>query len=250
MSLPRALAPALLALLLSPLAALGAGCRSADPHAPHAAPGADADTAAEPNRDRHGMADVERYIEVLGSESRVAELRVPEVVAALALPADAVVADIGCGPGVFALPFARACPDGYVLAVDVEPRQLDALRERLLAEDVANVVPVLGSYSDPHLPPGRVDLIFVADTYHHLEDRVAYFERLARALAPGGRLALVEYLPGDLPVGPPADHKLPAGVREAELGEAGWRLERRFELHRYHAFDVWVRADDPVSPPR
>ena len=82
--------------------------------------------AGEPNRDPHGRADVDSYIEVLEHEGRVAEMRPDFVVGALELPRDAFVADIGCGPGVFALRFARACPDGVVFAVDIEPRQPNA----------------------------------------------------------------------------------------------------------------------------
>ncbi len=194
------------------------------------------------NRDRHGPADVDDYVERLARAERVERLQPELVVELLALPSDAVVADIGCGPGVFALPFARACPAGVVYAVDVEPRQLDALRARLLEEEVANVIPVLASYEDPHLPPGRADVIFVADTYHHLDERVAYLRVLAEGLAPGGRLVLLEYTPGDLPVGPPADHKVDPDARYLELELSGWELVKRFETHEYHDFEIWRRG--------
>ncbi|MCY2959097.1 MAG: class I SAM-dependent methyltransferase [Planctomycetota bacterium] len=229
------------------------GCRSAAPSAPAAQPSAEAappaahatkpeaqhEAPSATNRDPHGDPDVGRYVSRLASPDRIAELRVPEVVAKLALAEDSVIGDLGCGPGVFAIPFARAAHEGYVLASDVEPGQLDALRAALEAQDVRNVVPVLSSYGDPHFPPGRLDLVFVGDTYHHLRDRVAYFRRLQRALAPGGRLAILEYKPGKLPVGPAEDHKLPAGVREAELAEAGYALVERFDTHQYHDFEIW-----------
>jgi len=194
------------------------------------------------NRDRHGPSDVDEYIERLESPTRLSELRPGVVVERLALAPDAWVADIGCGPGVFALPFARALPRGLVFAADVEPRQLDRLRERTDEAGLRNVVPVLASYADPHLPDGRFDLVFIGDTYHHFSDRVAYVRELARLLRPGGRLAILEYKPGPLPVGPPPDHKLGPGELERELTEAGWRLETRFDTHAYHDFQVWVPA--------
>ena len=197
------------------------------------------------NRDRHGPPDVERYIEMLEREERVRYLQPDVVIEALRLPRDAIVADLGSGPGVFALRLARACPTGVVYAVDVEPRQLDALRARMTEEGIGNIVPVLASYDDPHLPPGRVDLILISDTYHHLSDRVEYMRRLLRYLAPGGRLAILEFKPGDLPVGPPAHHKLPEGQRQKELQEAGWERELRLDAHRYHEFEIWHRAPKP-----
>lgn len=228
------------AILLCALLGVLAGCRAGESSDRHADPAA---TSAR-NRDPHGNPDVAQYIAALASADRVAELRVDEVVSKLALAEDAVVGDLGCGPGVFAIPIARAVPEGYVLASDVEPGQLDALRGAIEAEGVVNVVPVLSSFADAHFPSGRMDVVFVGDTYHHLRDRVAYFRKLRRALAPNGRLAILEYKPGDLPVGPPADHKLPAGVREKELDEAGYALVERFATHAYHDFEIW-RARHP-----
>jgi SAM-dependent methyltransferase len=206
------------------------------------APVHEAHAPAEPNRDPHGPADVERYIRGLESAERLRHLRPDLVVESLKLPTDAIVADLGSGPGAFTLPLARACPEGIVYAVDVEPRQLDALRERVARARIANVVPVLAGHDDPFLPPLHIDLILIVDTYHHLSDRVAYFERLRRALRPGGRLAIVEAKPGDLPVGPPAHHKLPEGTRPQELRAAGWRLVERLDTHAYHDFEIWSSA--------
>jgi len=191
------------------------------------------------NRDRHGPADVDLYVERLQRPERVRELDPEGVIRALELPTDAIVADIGVGPGVMAIPMARHLTSGVVYGVDVEPGQLDALRARLLEEGVHNVVPVLASYSDPHLPPRGVDRILIVDTYHHLEDRVAYLRTLRADLAAGGRLVILEYLPGELPVGPPVDHKLSHEQRYGELRAAGFELETRFDMHRFHDFEVW-----------
>jgi SAM-dependent methyltransferase len=195
--------------------------------------------AARLNRDLHGPADTAHYLEVLQDPARIAELRVEHVVNELALAPDAWVADLGCGPGIFALPFARACPQGLVFAADVEPGQLDALRARIATQGATNIVPVLASYSDPHLPLGRFALVFIGDTYHHLSDRKAYMRRLARCLAPGGRVAVLDYKPGDLPVGPPADHKLPPGQRARELESAGYELLESLDSHQWHDFEIW-----------
>jgi SAM-dependent methyltransferase len=211
----------------------------AEPAAPIASPAPTNAPAPAANRDPHGNKDVAAYIATLESDTRVTEMRPDFVVEKLALAPDAVVADIGCGPGVFALRFARACPKGVVYAVDIEPRQLDRLREHLLATQIENVVPVLCSATTPHLPPGRCDVIFIGDTYHHLSDRVDYMRRLKSAFSPTGRLVLFEYKPGKLPVGPPPEHKLQPGELAKELTEAGYELVTDFASHPYHDFQVW-----------
>lgn len=208
-----------------------------------AAPAASAQ-AIEPNRDRHGNADVASYIAHLESASRVAELRIDTVLEKLALPTDAWVGDLGCGPGAFALAFAKACPEGVVLASDIEPRQLDVLNAKLRSSSVRNVVPVLAVEDDPRFPPASLDVVFVADTYHHLEDRVAYMRRLGKVLKPGGRLVILDYKPGKLDVGPPPEHKLKSGEMEGELIGAGWRRVERFDTHPFHDFEIWR----PVQP--
>jgi hypothetical protein len=201
----------------------------------------------EPNRDRHGPPDVQRYIEGLQRDARVRELDPEGVIRTLDIPPTAVAADLGVGPGVLAIPLARHLSEGLVYAVDVEPRQLDALRKRLREQDLQNVIPVLASHSDPFLPPHAVDWIFIVDTYHHLEDRVSYLRGLREEdLAREGRLVIVEYQPGDLPVGPPPDHKLSHQQRFGELREAGFEQVEVFDIHRYHDFEVWKAL--PVAP--
>lgn len=204
--------------------------------------------AQEANRDRHGPPDVARYVAALESDARVRDLDPEGVIRTLSIPRDAVVADLGVGPGVFALPLARHLERGLLYAVDVEPRQLDALREKLLAERLENVVPVLASYSSPHLPPDGVDWMLVVDTYHHFEDRVAYLRTLRGDLAPGGRLVILEYKPGDLPVGPPADHKLSHATRFAELREAGFEQVASYATHAHHDFEVWREKGTDIAP--
>jgi SAM-dependent methyltransferase len=190
------------------------------------------------NRDRHGPSDVEGYIESLESPERRAELEPERAVAELALAPSAWVADLGCGPGVFTLAFARALPQGVVFAVDIEPRQLDRLREHVREEHFENVVPVLASVDTPHLPPGKFDLIFIGETYHHFEDRVVYMRALRRALRSGGRLAVLESKPGR------GAHKveLEPGEMEDELRAAGWQLDVRFDSHADYDYTVWSPA--------
>jgi SAM-dependent methyltransferase len=191
------------------------------------------------NRDKHGNPDTKQYIDALQRPERVADLQIDVVIAKLALPPDADVGDLGCGPGLFAVAFAKACPQGVVYASDIEPAQLDAVRAKIHASKLDNIVPVLASEDDPHFPPGHLDVLFIGDTYHHLDDRVAYTRRLMKSLKPGGRLVILDYKPGKLAVGPPPEHKLAAGVMEKELEEAGWRRVERFDTHPYHDFEVW-----------
>jgi len=143
------------------------------------------------------------------------------VVATLAIEPGARVADLGAGSGYFAFRLADAVGgDGVVYAVDVDPEMLEHLQDEASERGYANLRTVQAESADPKLPDGGIDLVFTANTYHHLEDRVAYFRGLRTDLAPGGRVAILDYdEPAFL-----GGHYTGKGEIVRELGEAGYRL--------------------------
>ena len=128
-----------------------------------------------PNRDGIGKIYMGREISHVMGHQGAAWLERPErqreegtdlLIERLPLQADSVVADIGAGTGYFSFAVAQRVPDGRVLAVDIQPEMLTIVDEKKRANGVTNVQPVLGSITDPGLPPGAVDLIFIVDAYH------------------------------------------------------------------------------------
>jgi SAM-dependent methyltransferase len=116
------------------------------------------------------------------------------VVTALALPPGAHVADIGAGGGYFTFRLAQAVgPEGNVYAVDVDPDMTEYLTRRAAAEEVGNLDVVLAQPDDPGLAAASVDMLFTCNTYHHLDDPAAYFERARASLRPGGRVAIIDF---------------------------------------------------------
>lgn len=173
----------------------------------------------------HRFEDAEQWAKQFDSPERMQWQKPDDVVARLELPRDASVADIGAGTGYFAVRFAKAVPDGKVIASDVEPDMVRYLRERAQKEGLDNLVAVHGTHDDPKLP-ARVDVLFVCNVYHHIADRPAFFARLVAALEPGGRLVLVDFktdAPEDSP-GPPAKHRVSPTQMADELATAGWTL--------------------------
>ncbi len=99
------------------------------------------------------------------------------------------VAEIGAGSGYW-LPFlSRAVgPKGRVYAVEVEAELVEALEARVKRDGLGNVEVLLGRYEDPLLPDAGIDLAITSLTYHHIEDREAYFSRLRSDLSASGRV--------------------------------------------------------------
>jgi SAM-dependent methyltransferase len=197
--------------LVGALAAL-VSIRSASTQRPSPAPSDEADG-------QYGNpSNLDDYISELSSPARDAWQKPDQVVTALGLKKGETACDIGSGPGYFTLRLARAVgPSGFVYAIDVEARMLQALRERIERARVRNVAPVLAVADDPLLPQGACDVVLVVNTYHHFPDRTGYLTRLRQSLKPHGRVVNIDYVRKPTPIGPPLDHRV---AREAFLKEA------------------------------
>src|SRR6267142_1605193 len=69
---------------------------------------------------------------------------------ALKLRRGDAVADIGCGSGYYTRRLAHAVgTNGVVYAVDIQQEMLELLTNKLAAEKILNVKPVLGTEADP-----------------------------------------------------------------------------------------------------
>jgi len=137
------------------------------------------------------------------------------------------VADVGSGEGYFAFHLAvRVGPSGRVYAVDVDEPAITRLRERAEREAIRQVTPVLSTPADPRLPPASLDVALVVDTYHEFTDHEAMLRGIARALKPGGKLAVVDRTG---PLGRPRTdynerHHIPVEVIIEDAGRHGLRL--------------------------
>jgi ubiquinone/menaquinone biosynthesis C-methylase UbiE len=168
----------------------------------------------------HPPRSAEEYARVLNDPKRDAWQLPHDVIMALELKSDEVVADIGAGTGYFARRFAQHAAKVY--AVDIDEKLL-----QMAAEGApSNLETVLASPDDPRLPDASVDTIFFCNVLHHIENRPAYYTKLARALKPGGRIVIVDFHKKPLPVGPPEAMKLSQEEVVSEFVRAGFRDSR------------------------
>jgi arsenite methyltransferase len=179
----------------------------------------------------HPPRSAEEYAKVLENPARDAWQKPHEVIQALKLRSDEIVADIGAGSGYFTRRIANHVRTVY--AVDIDPKLLALLPKSERIETV------LATPDDAKLAPASVDTIFLCNVLHHIEGRPAYFGKLLSALKPGGRVVNIDFHKRDLPVGPPVAMKLSEDQVVKEFETAGFKLAGNETFLPYQYFLVF-----------
>lgn len=174
--------------------------------------------------------DIKQYLEHLDSTERDRYQKPSEVIDALKVKPGMAVADLGSGSGYFTRRFVEAVTEtGMVYAVDVEPEMLAYAKESVIHMHVGYSAEfILAQPDNPKLPFASVDLLFVCNTIHHLENRSKYFRDLRSSLKPGARIAIIDFYPDDRSgdLGFPKHHLVPRDTVIQEMAAAGYQLAR------------------------
>ncbi|NLU68550.1 class I SAM-dependent methyltransferase [Streptomyces sp. HNM0574] len=137
----------------------------------------------------------------------------------LGLPSDARCLELGAGAGSMAYWLAGRAERGSVLAVDTDPRHLDAGRAPNLSVRRADV-------TEEDFGEGAFDLILARAVLEHLPRPDETLARAARWLAPGGLLLVQDfyYLPAEHAATPVSRALVGAYVRRMEQqgADMGW----------------------------
>ena len=158
------------------------------------------------------------------------------------------VAEIGAGSGYW-LPWLSEAvgQDGRVYAVEVEQELVSDLEVFVAENDLRNVEVILGDYDDPRLPDASIDLAITVLTYHHIENRPAYFRGLQRDLRPKGRVAHLD----DRPDSPAPiswfqgeGHWSDPSAIVLEMTSAGYEKEAAFDYLPAQSFQIFTIHDE------
>lgn len=100
-----------------------------------------------------------------------------------------VIVDYGCGPGRYAIPAAKLVgQEGKVYAIDVHPLAISAVKERTASESLENVETILVDSYDTGIESSSVDMVFLIDALHMIDNHRALFGEIHRLLKPTGHI--------------------------------------------------------------
>ncbi len=162
------------------------------------------------------------------------------VILALGIRSGEHIADLGAGGGYFTFRLADATgSDGNVYAVDVDEEMAAYVDAKAQADGYPSITSVVATSDDPLLPEQGVDLIFTCNTYHHVENRVAYFDHAKKYLRPKGRVAIIDF-EGRTWFQRLFGHITPAADIRNEMEAAGYRLVQKFDFLPKQNFQIFM----------
>lgn len=115
-----------------------------------------------------------------------------QVMEAVGVRTGMIIGEIGAGWGRYTTALAyRVGPEGKVFAGDINPARLDFIRYRCERQNIQNVETILGKTDDPRYPHQPLDMVFIIDTYHALEQFTAILLNVKPLLKPGAKIVIV-----------------------------------------------------------
>lgn len=170
------------------------------------------------------------------NEARLNRLQPPDkVMDAIGIVPGMTVAEIGAGKGRYVVQLAvRVGTEGKVYAEDIDGDALNHLENRCQRWELKNVETILGDVTDPKLPQGELDVIFVISSYHHFEDPVKLMNNARSGLKSDGKLAIGEWIRATSPE-----------QMETQMNAAGYKLERIEKFLAKNNLYIYIfRLDD------
>ena len=152
------------------------------------------------------------------------------------------IADFGAGHGYFTIAFARtAGGDGKVYAIDIQKDALEIVRAKASAEHLLNLEYIwadLDTSGGSYIKDKFCDFVLIADILFQAQNRYVVVQEAYRVLAPGGRMAMVEWDSDDgsskYQVGPAREVRIKKEDARAAALQAGFQFMNEFSAGSHH----------------
>ncbi len=136
----------------------------------------------------------ERTFQIEEWEKRLNRRQPPvKIMDAIGIKPGMIIGEIGAGTGRMTMWIAdRVGDSGKVYANDINTGSLEHLSQRCMRAGFENVEIIVGEEENPKLPAHALDIAFMINVYHHLDNPVPLIRNILPSLKPDGILAIVE----------------------------------------------------------
>jgi ubiquinone/menaquinone biosynthesis C-methylase UbiE len=133
------------------------------------------------------------YIGEMERDARINRMNIDKIILKLNINKGDSIADIGAGSGLFSRKLSDiVSSSGKIFSVDINKEILKHLEKVNLEKNIDNIKTIIATEDDPKLPE-PVDLIFICDTLHYINDQEQYVKKLSKYLKSNGRIAIVSF---------------------------------------------------------
>lgn len=147
------------------------------------------------------FSEPERLKEIFDGENREEWQKTSHILSSLSLKDEDVIADVGAGTGYFSNLFSPLVNSGKVYAIDCEPNMVSYMKNRFAEPQFSNVS-VRQSLRDDPLIPNDVDVVFLANAYRFMTERVEFLRKAREQAGKGTRFVIVDYKGANARVSP------------------------------------------------
>jgi ubiquinone/menaquinone biosynthesis C-methylase UbiE len=169
--------------------------------------------------------------------------RADEILKTLNIQPGQTIADIGSGGGFFTFLFSHLAGDkGTVYAIDTNEDFLEYINRQAAENGLTNIKTVLTTEESILIPHHSVDLVFVRNVYHHLQNRVQYFTQVKQLLSPFARVSIIEYSRHGsfLSFHQRCGHNVPQEIIVEEMNKAGYTVSASFDFLPVQSFTIFT----------
>ena len=150
-----------------------------------------------------------------------------------------IIGEVGAGLGRYVVHMAsRTGPEGKIYAEDIDKKDLEYLDHRCERDNIPNVETIVGTETDPKFPENTLDLVYIINSYHHIEKVIPLMRNIIPSLKAGGKFVIIENEPEKSGWD---SHTTPRKRLIKEVEEAGFKLVKTIdilELDMIYQFEV------------
>ncbi len=166
-----------------------------------------------------------------------------EILKTLNIQPGQTIADIGSGGGFFTFLFSHLVGDiGTVYAIDTNEDFLEYINRQATENGLTHIKTVLATEESIPIPQNSVDLVFVRNVYHHLQNRVHYFTQVKQLLTASARVSIIEYSRhGSIfSFHRRCGHNVPQEIIVEEMKNAGYKVASSFDFLPVQSFTIFT----------